>query len=237
MKSKTDRAVLALMAVVLAALPFMASGYVIYVVNLLMVFVVLALGLHIVIGETGQFALSHAAFYGVGIYTAGLINNLWHPPFFVSIVAGGLLAALLGYVIGALALRMRGLQVLPAHQVHWHVGVIEPFELQRDAHAVRGRRAKVAVKLHGEPSSSLDSNRLSCARSSGASGATRRSWMRGAASAISAPACAPSGVIHSSLRRRSRGSHSRRSQPRASRRPMAEPDVAASSATWAASVT
>ena len=43
----------------------------------------------------------------MGIYTAGLINNLWHPPFFVSIVAGGLLAALMGYVIGALALRMR----------------------------------------------------------------------------------------------------------------------------------
>ena len=107
MKSKTDRALLALMAVVLAALPFVASGYVIYVVNLLMVFVVLALGLHIVIGETGQFALSLAAFYGVGIYTAGLINNLWHPPFFVSIVAGGLLAAALGYLIGALALRMR----------------------------------------------------------------------------------------------------------------------------------
>lgn len=37
-----------------------------------------------------------------------------------------------------LALRMRGLQVLPAHQVHGHVGVIEPLELQRDAHAVRG---------------------------------------------------------------------------------------------------
>jgi branched-chain amino acid transport system permease protein len=107
MKSNTDRALLALMAVALAALPFMASGYVIYVVNLLMVFVVLALGLHIVIGETGQFALSHAAFYGVGIYTAGLINNLWHPPFFLSILAGGLLAALLGYIIGALALRMR----------------------------------------------------------------------------------------------------------------------------------
>ena len=95
------------MAALLVALPFAASGYVIYVVNLLMVFVVLALGLHVVIGETGQFALSHAAFYGVGIYTAGLINNLWHPPFFLSIVAGGLLAAALGYLIGALALRMR----------------------------------------------------------------------------------------------------------------------------------
>lgn len=107
MSNKIDRTLLALMAVVLVALPFMASGYVVYVVNLLMVFVVLALGLHLVIGETGQFALSHAAFYGVGIYTAGLINNLWHPPFFVSILAGGLLAAALGYVIGALALRMR----------------------------------------------------------------------------------------------------------------------------------
>ncbi len=80
MSKKIDHALLALMAIVLAILPFAASGYVIYVVNLLMVFVVLALGLHLVIGETGQFALSHAAFYGVGIYTAGLINNLWHPP-------------------------------------------------------------------------------------------------------------------------------------------------------------
>ena len=57
MSNKIDRTLLALMAVTLAALPFLASGYVIYVVNLLMVFVVLALGLHLVIGETGQFAL------------------------------------------------------------------------------------------------------------------------------------------------------------------------------------
>ena len=46
MSNKIDRTLLALMAVTLAALPFLASGYVIYVVNLLMVFVVLALGLH-----------------------------------------------------------------------------------------------------------------------------------------------------------------------------------------------
>ena len=94
-------------AVLLLLLPFTVSGYVLYVVNLLMVFVVLALGLHVVIGETGQFALAHAAFFGIGIYTAGLINTAWHPPFLVSIVAGGLLSAVLGYLIGYLALRMR----------------------------------------------------------------------------------------------------------------------------------
>ncbi|KOF55345.1 MULTISPECIES: branched-chain amino acid ABC transporter permease [unclassified Achromobacter] len=107
MTKPIDRILLAFLAAGLAALPFVGTGYVIYVANLLLVFVVLALGLHVVIGETGQFALSHAAFYGVGIYTAGLINNAWHPPFFLSIAAGGLLAAALGYVIGALSLRMR----------------------------------------------------------------------------------------------------------------------------------
>ena len=94
-------------AALLLLLPITVSGYVLYVVNLLMVFVVLALGLHVVIGETGQFALAHAAFFGIGIYTAGIINTAWHPPFLVSIAAGGLLSAVLGYLIGYLALRMR----------------------------------------------------------------------------------------------------------------------------------
>jgi branched-chain amino acid transport system permease protein len=102
-----DTVALGLALVVLAILPFTVTGYVLYVVNLLMVFVVLALGMHVVIGEAGQFALSHTAFYGIGIYTAALLNTHLHPPFIVSILAGGLLSAALGYLIGFLALRMR----------------------------------------------------------------------------------------------------------------------------------
>ena len=93
--------------VALAALPFLTSGYVIYLANLLMVFVVLALGMHFVIGEAGQFSLAHAAFYGVGMYTAGLLNNALHPPLLLSILAGGLVATLLGVIVSGLALRMR----------------------------------------------------------------------------------------------------------------------------------
>ncbi len=102
-----DRIALMLLAILLAGLPFVASGYVVYIANLLLVFVVLSLGMHLVIGETGQFALSHAAFYGMGIYTAGVLNNAFHPPFLISIAAAGLLAAAVGYAIGALAIRMR----------------------------------------------------------------------------------------------------------------------------------
>lgn len=102
-----DSGALAVLLVVLCALPFMVTGYVLYLVNLLMVFVILALGMHVVIGEAGQFALSHTAFYGIGIYTAGLINTAWHPPFVLSVLVAALLCAGLGYVIGLLALRMR----------------------------------------------------------------------------------------------------------------------------------
>lgn len=107
MKTNLDTWCLAVLAVVLAVLPFTASGYVLYIVNLLMIYVVLALGLHIVVGETGQFALSHAAFYGIGIYTAGILNDAWHLNFVFSVLAAGAITAALGYLLGALAIRMR----------------------------------------------------------------------------------------------------------------------------------
>lgn len=107
MKMDFDKWGLAVLAVVLAVLPFTASGYVLYIVNLLMIYIVLALGLHLVIGETGQFALSHAAFYGIGIYAAGILNNTWHLNFVISVLVSGAITAVLGYLLGALAIRMR----------------------------------------------------------------------------------------------------------------------------------
>lgn len=89
------------------ALTSLATGYIIYIVNLVLVAIVLALGLHIVIGECGQFSLAHAAFYGIGIYTAGLVTNLAGTPFWISLLAGGLMAGLIGFFIGFLSLRMR----------------------------------------------------------------------------------------------------------------------------------
>lgn len=106
--SKSFAALLVLVCLaVLAAVPFFGSGYIVYIANLLLVFVVLCLGLHIVIGETGQFALAHAAFYGIGIYTAALVGNIYALPFPLPIVAGGLVAGIIGVVLGAAALRMR----------------------------------------------------------------------------------------------------------------------------------
>jgi branched-chain amino acid transport system permease protein len=91
----------------LIALPFFTTGYIIYVANLLLTFTVLCLGMHIVIGEAGQFSLAQAAFYGIGIYTSGLAGNAFGWPFPFSILAAGLVAGLVGLGIGMIALRMR----------------------------------------------------------------------------------------------------------------------------------
>ncbi|MDD4239099.1 MAG: branched-chain amino acid ABC transporter permease [Desulfotomaculaceae bacterium] len=70
-----------------------------------------ALGLSLIYGFTGQFSLGHAAFYGIGAYTAGAISKtlghgslLW---FIIAIVAGTLAAALIALLIGLPILRLR----------------------------------------------------------------------------------------------------------------------------------
>ena len=94
-------------ALIAVALPVFTSGYVVYIANLLLVFVVLCLGLHIVIGETGQFSMAHAAFYGIGIYASALANRAVDLPYPVAMLFGALVAGAVGLFIGALALRMR----------------------------------------------------------------------------------------------------------------------------------
>ncbi len=97
--------VLALVALI--ALPFFTTGYIVYVANLLLTFVVLCLGMHIVTGEAGQFSLAQAAFYGIGIYVSGLAGQHlgWAFPF--SMLLSGLVAGIIGLFIGLIALRMR----------------------------------------------------------------------------------------------------------------------------------
>jgi len=70
-----------------------------------------ALGLSIIYGFAGQFSLGHAAFYGLGAYTAGAISKsfghgslLW---FIVALLAGTLVAALTALLIGLPILRLR----------------------------------------------------------------------------------------------------------------------------------
>lgn len=100
---------LALIVVVAAliAAPLMLSGYYIYLINLVGVYVVLALGLNVLMGDTGLFAIAHVAFYGIGIYVTGYVTNTTGLPVFVGALAAMIVASAIGYGIGMASIRLR----------------------------------------------------------------------------------------------------------------------------------
>jgi branched-chain amino acid transport system permease protein len=72
------------------------------------IFAVLALSLNLLLGYTGQLSLGHAAFFGIGAYASALITVKleWSP--WIGLLAAVALPALAGWVIGRLALKIRG---------------------------------------------------------------------------------------------------------------------------------
>lgn len=69
---------------------------------------ILAIGLNLVTGYTGQLSLGHATFMGLGAYAATLFTLKLQSPFLLSIVLGAAVAAFFGFIIGVPTLRLRG---------------------------------------------------------------------------------------------------------------------------------
>lgn len=69
--------------------------------------VTFALSLNLITGFCGQISLGHAAFLGVGAYTSALLTKEAGLSFAVGLVAAGVLAAMVGLVVGLASLRVR----------------------------------------------------------------------------------------------------------------------------------
>jgi branched-chain amino acid transport system permease protein len=90
-------------------LPFALHEYYLSIVNLIAIAVVGALGLNILVGWTGQISIGHGAFMSVGAYTAANFAVRLDFPFWLALPLGGLMAALVGAVVGIPSLRIKGL--------------------------------------------------------------------------------------------------------------------------------
>ena len=102
----TVAAFLFLFAVVL---PLALHEYYLSIINLSLIAIVGALGLNILVGYTGQISVGHAAFMSVGAYTAANLAVRMDLPFWITLPAGGLMAALIGAIVGIPSLRIKGL--------------------------------------------------------------------------------------------------------------------------------
>jgi branched-chain amino acid transport system permease protein len=78
-----------------------------------LVMVIFALSLDLILGYAGVVTLGHAAFFGIGAYTVALgsLRLGWSEPI-SGIIAGGLIAGLVGTFVGWFILRYRGLTLL-----------------------------------------------------------------------------------------------------------------------------
>jgi branched-chain amino acid transport system permease protein len=94
------------------------NGYLLHIINLSLIYVILATSLNLINGITGQFSLGHMGFAAVGAYVSGSLTTLilklsvTNPasmlPFLLSIIAGGVVAAFIGFLIGFPSLRLKG---------------------------------------------------------------------------------------------------------------------------------
>ena len=89
--------------------PLVLDEYYLSICNLISVAVVGALGLNILVGYTGQVSIGHGAFMSVGAYTAANLAVRLGAPFWISLPLGGLMAALIGAIVGVPSLRIKGL--------------------------------------------------------------------------------------------------------------------------------
>ena len=102
------------------ALPWLAAGAFYFVFRdylgfgtSLMVTILFALSLDLALGYAGIVTLGHAAFFGAGAYTVGLLafHNIWTEPI-TSLLLAALAAAAVGFVSGLVLLRTQGLTLL-----------------------------------------------------------------------------------------------------------------------------
>ena len=99
---------------------YIPEGY-LFLFGMLFLFLILVISWDVIVGYTGQVNLGHTVFVGIGAYTAALLQvpsrlesfspllaSLPPQNQFLSILIGGIVAALFGAAIGFITLRLKG---------------------------------------------------------------------------------------------------------------------------------
>jgi len=97
------------LVVFFVVVPLICKSYTLYVINLMGIAAIAAIGLNLLIGFTGQISLGHGAFFGVGAYTAAVLATALGFPFILSVICAGIVTALVGMVFGIPSLRLKHL--------------------------------------------------------------------------------------------------------------------------------
>ncbi|OHA40005.1 MAG: branched-chain amino acid ABC transporter permease [Candidatus Taylorbacteria bacterium RIFCSPLOWO2_02_FULL_48_16] len=82
--------------------------YLIHLAILAAIYAILALSLNLVVGYTGILSVTHAAFFGLGAYATAILTTRYELNFFVSLIAGIAITAVIALFIGRVLSKFRG---------------------------------------------------------------------------------------------------------------------------------
>ena len=94
-----------------AALPWLgvaSDRYLMFLANVMLMFMTLALSWDVV-ARTGQLSLAHGAFFGLGAYSVGIAYRSAHLPPLAGLAVAAVVAAIVAVTLGLVTLRLRGI--------------------------------------------------------------------------------------------------------------------------------
>jgi branched-chain amino acid transport system permease protein len=100
---------LVLIIIAAIAAPFVISEFYLAILGEALIMSLLALSFNLLFGYMGQLSFGQAAFYGLSGYTVAMLITKAHFNFWLTLLAGILMASILGLVIGYFCVRLRGI--------------------------------------------------------------------------------------------------------------------------------
>ena len=102
-----------LFLIFLGILPFFITKYhllgmSLYTVNLITIHAIVAIGLNILVGYTGQVSMGHAGFFAIGAFTTVILILRWSFPLWIALPIAGFVSSAFGFILGLPALRLKG---------------------------------------------------------------------------------------------------------------------------------
>ena len=88
--------------------PFKAVSHYIDIMVFAGIFTLVSIGLSMLMGYAGQISMAQAAFFGIGAYTSGILTTRFGLNPWLVMPAGMLLAAVVAWLLGIPALRLKG---------------------------------------------------------------------------------------------------------------------------------
>ncbi|MBW2429956.1 MAG: branched-chain amino acid ABC transporter permease [Deltaproteobacteria bacterium] len=83
------------------------NAYVITIATLITIYAIVVCGLNVIVGYAGQISLGHAAFFGIGAYSAALLATKVGLSFWAALPLVLVISALVGLLLGLPSLRVR----------------------------------------------------------------------------------------------------------------------------------